>query len=538
MRVFRELTHDDPHRKSTRSRGANPTKDEGDLFTRRPSSRKLRVLLDVETLSDKRPWADEHLRALLKYDNVEGMLVAMSKVTQKWTDDMQSRPGYVQVCDTTDKQGSSSYPGPRYSWKIKDPSHKFDGSTTLERSGGFSPEQELIRAKRLWNDGAFDGLKVTEDDLSRAVLLTELARDMDYDLVISESATADLAVVPANDRVNVVTRAQAVPIIAHYLRTQQHYLVNAVKRVEMGRRDYFAVGVGALAEGIVWWQGKCHQARLHSDDGERFVDDAATLVDRLSRALRSRDALIASIGAIQTRDVIDDGADALDHCLVCLCGAVDVLARSLHVAQQLPGEERFAKLHPPNGYRALVDAYGDADGIDELETLQRRLNVVFSLRNSIHSRALAAIASLRQTPMGIPAVNVGQIDIVIPTYAAAEMNKDQSGGLDFWDARHLVDDIVVVDLMTLVDRCFRVTLEFLDHLCRMISATSILDKDPVLTLPVTGIRRDVLDFPQEMRVYLGLPTDDATVNRTHEDDCITKDMVVVPLLDAAETPDC
>lgn len=508
MRVFRELTHDDPHRKSTRSRGANPAKDEGDLFTRRPSSRKLRVLVDVETVGGERPWADKHLRALLKSENIEAMQVAMSEVTQKLTDDVQARPGYVQVCDTTDDQGPFGLPGPRYSWQIKDPHRKFDGSTTLERAGGFSPGPELTKAQWLWHQGSFDGLNVAEDDLSRAVLLTELARAMDYDVVISESATTELAVVPANDRANVVTRAQAVPIIAHYLRTQQHYLVNAVSRVQMTRRTYFATSVEALAEGISWWQGKCWRTCLQSDHGDRFVADAATLVDRLSRALRSRDALIASIGAIQTEDVVDDGADALDHCLVCLCGAVDVLARSMHAAQQLPGTERNAKLHLPDGYRTLVSAYCDAAGIDELEVLQRRLNVVFSLRNSIHSRALAAIASLRQTPMGIPAVNVGQIDIVIPDYAATVMNKDRSGGLSFWGARHLADDIVVVDLMTLVDQCFHVTLEFLDHLCRIISATSILDKDPVLALPVTGIRREALDFPQEIRVYLGMPNDD------------------------------
>lgn len=518
MRVFRELTHDDPHRRSTRSRGANPAKDEGDLFTRRPSSRKLRVLVDVETLGESLPWADEHLRALLEYENVEVMHVAMSEATQTWTDDIQVRSGYVQVCDTTGEQGPFGFPGPRYSWRIKDPHRKFDGSTTLESVGGFSPGVELTRVQHLWHSRTFDGLNVTEGDLSRAVLLTELTRAMDYDLVISESATTGLAVVPANDRANVVTRVQAIPIIAHYLRTQQHYLVNAVGRSSMRRRDYFTTSVGALAEGIFWWHGKCQQVIWRIENGARYVADAETLVDRVARALRSRDALIASIGAIQTEDAIDDGADALDHCLVCLCGAVDVLARSMHAAQHLPGEERNAKLHLRAGYRDLVSAYRDAGGVDELGILQRRLNVVFSLRNSIHSRALAAIASLRHTSEGVPALNVGQIDIVIPDYVAREMRKEQSGGLNFWSARHLDDGIVVVDLMTLVDQCFRVTLDFLDQLCRMISATSVLDKDPVLAVSVTGIRREALDFPQGLRVYLGMPTDDdvATVSRPHE----------------------
>lgn len=477
------------------------------MFTRRPSARKLRVLIDLESFTVAESYVDEHLRGLIGYENVEYLFVAMSEVAATPSDgDGPPRQGFVQVRDVTAQKGFSSYPGPRYGWWINEPRLKFDGRTTENSRGGFSPGPELMRALVCRSDGGgvFDGLEISDDDVRRAVLLAELARAIDHDLIISESPTTGLAAVPANDRANFVTRSEAVPIIAHYLRTQQRYILNAAGSVVMSRHDYFSEAVGALGEGILWWRGKCERGLFTSPHGARFMQDAESLIDRLSRALRSRDALIASIGAIQTESVIDDGADALDHCLVCLCGAVDVVARSLHAAQQLPGKERNAKLHLGDGYKQLIAAYVEVEGVEELDRLQKRVNVVFSLRNSIHSQTLAAIASLRMMPDGLPEANVGQIDIVIPEYVATSMSAPGGGGLEFWRVADFWAELVV-DLMELVDRSFRVIFEFLDHLCRIISAEPILDKDPVLCLDVIGVQRDALDFPREQRGYLGLP---------------------------------
>ena len=53
MRIFQELHNgdDDPIRRKQRQ-DLSPTKDEGDLFAHRPSPRKIRVLLDVESLPE------------------------------------------------------------------------------------------------------------------------------------------------------------------------------------------------------------------------------------------------------------------------------------------------------------------------------------------------------------------------------------------------------------------------------------------------------------------------------------------------------
>ena len=66
-----------------------------------------------------------------------------------------------------------------------------------------------------------------------------------------------------------------------------------------------------------------------------------------------------------------DGADALDRVLVSLCSAVDVIARSLHKALQLPGSDRNAKFHGEGWYeKKFRPTYEDANGIAILDRMQ------------------------------------------------------------------------------------------------------------------------------------------------------------------------
>lgn len=321
MELYRELTHDDPHRRSARGRGASPTKDEGDLFTLRPSPRKLRILIDVEAWTDDRPLIDELLHGYMAYENIEVLRVRMSQV--KLPDHEDSREvGFVRVRDVTEHKGRFSYPGPRYGWSIDTERPKFDGSKTLGQHGSVSPQPELFRSLAAY-DGFSDEQRegLTVDDVERAVLLAEIARAIDYDLVISETKTTGRRDIPANDRSNVVTRADALPIIAHYMRRQQIYVVNPVGRGTMNRKGYYMETVAALAPGIWHWLVKCQRSALFVPSSQRFVADCESLIDRLARALRARDELIASVGesgagrvggdVVDQRTVLDgtDGAD-------------------------------------------------------------------------------------------------------------------------------------------------------------------------------------------------------------------------------------
>lgn len=97
-------------------------------------------------------------------------------------------------------------------------------------------------------------------------------------------------------------------------------------RVVMSRKDFYQEAVSAIAPGVRHWLGKTQRAAGRNPIvSDIYLEEANALVGRL-RALKARDDLIASIGAIQTADVADDGADALARVLVSLCGAVDVIA--------------------------------------------------------------------------------------------------------------------------------------------------------------------------------------------------------------------
>lgn len=508
MLLYRELTHDDPHRRRTRSSGASPSKDDGDLFTLRPSPRKLRILIDLESFTQQQSSVDDHLTSFMEHDNIEHVFIRMSAATNPPSSDDEPEPGFVQVRDVTAHKGRFGYPGSMYSWAVSDPKKKFDGTTTLQRRGSLSPEPILNKTLQAHQENRAALPGVDEHSVRRAVLLAEVCRAMSYDLVISETVTTGCAELPVYDRANVVTRAEALPIVAHYMRMQQQYIADATRSIHMSRKTYYHETVAALAQGVLWWQGKCQCAAVRDSSCIRFVADTDSLIDRLSRALRARDALIASIGAIQTDDVLDDGADALDHLLVCLCGAVDVMARSLHTAQQLSGNERNAKLHLAPGYKTLLANYSTSDGKSVLDNYQKYLTVVFQLRNSIHSRTLEAIAALKISEHGITA-QVGRLDVLIPDDTADELMNPEVGGLEHWGARRLGDDgPVVADLPQLVDRCFESVLQFLDKLCRIVAAEPVEEKSSVLRLDVIGIRPSSLDCSQSLRLYIGMPLND------------------------------
>lgn len=448
MRLFRELTQDDPFRRATRSRGASPSKDDGDLFTLRSSPRKLRILTDCESLAEPSDYLDSHLGAFYDYENIEHLSIRMSEFGRAESSSRRGDRGFVQVRDVTAHKGDFAYPGQQFSWHIADRQKKFDGSEVMERHGNLSPARQLAESLDAFRDGSLESAGVDKEDITRAVFFTEAGRSMGFDLIISESVTVGIDMLPANDRANIVTRAEALPIVGHYMRTQQRYVASAVSRMITSRKDYYSTTVTSLAEGTSWWRMKCQQAPVADiTAGNRFSADAESLIDRLSRALRSRDNLFASIGALQTEDVRDDGADALDHALVCLCGAVDVMARSIHAARRLKGPERNAKLHLDTGYRTLMSAWDAAPGRDTLDEQQKRLDVVFRLRNTIHSRTLAAVASLRMNGQGLPMLGIGRLDVVIPEEAAESMRDPAAGGLAFWGAREIGDrPLVVADL--------------------------------------------------------------------------------------------
>jgi hypothetical protein len=265
MDYYREVMIDDPFRRNERDHPGDYADEayKGDLFGLRRRPRHLRVLLDRDSLDE--PTTEEDLETqrvfdalLYRREPVDALFVDMSKVNDP-DDESDRTPNVVHLRDYTAHKGWSSYPGPQYGYRIR-----YDGKgRTQETNGNISPQPQLFQN---WMGFAEDGgAKLTEvsaEDIARHVLLTQLGRKV-ADIVVSESVVARRTDLPANHEANVFTRAQAIPIIAHYLRTQQIYLMNPVtNEFAANRQVWYHSAVYAMAPGISYWEAKAQDVEM------------------------------------------------------------------------------------------------------------------------------------------------------------------------------------------------------------------------------------------------------------------------------------
>lgn len=503
MDYYREVMTDDPSRRAERDRpGDNADEtDKGDLFGLRQRPRHLWVLLDRDSLNEPTNEEDaathQVFNALLyRREPVDPLFVDMSRINEP--DDAHDRtPNVVHLRDCTDKKGWASYPGPQYGYRIV-----FGGdSRTRETHGSVSPEPQLIQN---WIGFAGDGgphlEEVSAEDVHRHVLLTQLGLSV-ADIVVSESDVARRTDIPANHEANVFTRAQAIPIIAHYLRTQQIYLLNPVWNHFAGNRQtWYHSAVYAMATGIQYWEAKTDYV-IQRD----YKSDCSEVIGRLIRALKAWDDLRFHLGALQTTDSYDDVADCVDRILWSLCGAVDVIARSLHRALQLRGTERNAKFHGDWYKVRFRPNYAHAAGISNVDATQSALGTVFKLRNTIHSHSLRAVGALRE-PAPYVGKNRGRVQLLIPRDVYDEIEVTQRTRWGFEEIAPGTALPAAADLATVATSAVDAVLSFLDQLGWMISFEGIQGKEEVLKLDVFTVLKDGKDMAAMIRRMLGFTT--------------------------------
>ncbi|MGY1976484.1 hypothetical protein [Nocardia gipuzkoensis] len=203
------------------------------------------------------------------------------------------------------------------------------------------------------------------------------------------------------------------------------------------------------------------------------------MIGRLLRALKAWDDVLFHIGSCLSAEVTDDAADGVDRVLLSVCGAVDVLARSMHRALRLSGTERGAKLHSEQWYSSKFrPTYAAAAGIDELDRLQRYLPIVFELRNSIHSHALEAIGAF-DAPAQFVELSRGRMNLAIPLSSAESLQQLDSTEQQRWGVR-LVGPLVIADLAQLTAAALTAVFDFLDQLTAIVSFEQIWGKEKVL----------------------------------------------------------
>lgn len=475
MRIFRELheNSDDPLRRKDREE-PSPTKDEGDLFIHRPSPRKFRVLLDVEHLQHDMPHA-QLFEALVGHWRVFSLAVEAGTIVS--TDfSTPARSGFLKVCHTIAAAG-----GPVYTWSSNDKDEHPDGSSTTAAYGFTQPQMQIWETVQTYrrlerrDRGAFR----LNDAVTQAIL-AEVARDAGFDLLVSESPVAGCRLLPVHDRVVVVSRAEAVPVLAHYLRRQHIFLSGRLLNLKHSRHNYYEQAVHALAPALRGWEARVAAAGSTSEVGVDVQSRYLTAISRLARALESRDDIIWSLGSYLTAPVREDCMDDFDHLLLLLCGGVDVIARGLHVALGLdPKNVQNAKLHAQwyitNVGNRFSDRPTETDDLAELDRLQINLRVIFELRNSIHNvqiRSVPALGSLvgegaRRTEAPILAHVTADI--------AAKISRIGSDVSTEWGFQSTYGGGAVADLWLIADKAVATTFRFLDLLSRIVLRNPLPD---------------------------------------------------------------
>jgi hypothetical protein len=508
MDYYRELLTDDPFRRNQRDRPGDSAEEahKGDLFGLRQRPRHLRILVDRESLSEPSN-ADETetnqiLEALIRrHDCVDLLAVDMSKVNDPNDDDRT--PDVVHLRDYTEQKGWASLPGPQYGYHIV-----YSEGRTKETHGNISPQPQLFRNLfGFAGEGGPHLQEVSAEEIQRHVLLTATGCKV-ADVVISESPLARRSDIPANYDANVFSRSQAIPVVAHYLRSQQIYVYDPRWGSYAGtRKVFYHSGVYALAPNIPAWEAKARTVVQ-----PRYNTDCREMIGRLIRALKAFDDLRFHLGALQTSDSYDDVADCVDRILWSLCGAVDVIARSLHYALQLRGQARYAKFHGDWYRDKFRPNYSHAAGIPDVDRTQAALATVFELRNTVHYRALRASGVMNE-PVPYVGRDRGRVRLIIPNDVYNRIDADERSRWGFEEIDTDFGMCATADLATVSSSAVDAVFSFLDELCRMVALEKIEGKDAVLERDVYAVP-DGSDTTATIRRLLGFHTTDSEATST------------------------
>lgn len=242
---------------------------------------------------------------------------------------------------------------------------------------------------------------------------------------------------------------EALAVVGLFLRTRSTFVAWATPEtgplMQLNRGLYFWVGTRALLPAGWRWFSYC----AASDAGDPHAPMtflAQSLFQRVARALRKRDSLMLNMSSRQDNDVAEDALTDLDHVLVLLVGAFDVLARVAHRSTSPSGAEKQAGWRRDDWLKKLTVAAPDlgalaAEGTEGADLLK----VLSILRNTVHGPALQALGLAagprrRGTGVSLPASETEALVEVL-----MRRGWDQNWGLAEFDAGrfHATPDLIV-----------------------------------------------------------------------------------------------
>jgi hypothetical protein len=296
----------------------------------------------------------------------------------------------------------------------------------------------------------------------RDVRALEAAREAGADLFITERSylhglSWDLA-----RQVVVASSESALPLVGLYLRRQGIFLTyrstDGRATASLGRGLFYWVGTRDLLPAGWRWFSAC----VHADpEHDQLVHLGQSLLQRVQRALRDRDAVFWALNQPQNNEIAEEALDSLDGVLLGLMAAVDVTARVAHRALALDSNEYRAGWQNKRWLSEVAETSPDlaalvAPGTPGANTVE----ILRLLRNSIHGAALQPLAVSSQfqerdaTLVGLPPDDAQRL--------VAAM--DAVGGRRAFGLRITLPDRVHADPGKLTDAIFTRTVDLLNQL--------------------------------------------------------------------------
>ena len=429
------------------------------LFVSRLSLRKLRVLIDADLL--KSLGTPEITGDLL----LAGLLTHPLISLHRYADD--GPPSDLSPRDYN--TWTKAYEG----WATVDPPDPQTGT----RAVVYADEDSVTHAGLIEDIAEFasqDTRTNTYGDLppkqaaSRRqadAVAAQVASSIGADLYITDRPFLHQAGRAYTRDITVLAASDALPFISLYLRAQGEFVtyrdLDGRGTFRMNRGLFYWVGTRELLPSAWRWFGACvMESHAVGDSTLTYLGQSA--LQRVQRALTTRDTVHCMINQPQNNDIADDVLSNLDVIFVLLMGAVDATARVAHVVLGLsPSKNKVRKAGWQNSeWLKLVRAEDAnlADVVADGSSGQQVLTILRALRNSVHGEALQSLAvqhtGRRETLVGLPQADMDEL------MKACEA----LGGSARWGIKRQIPGRMHADPHVLLEELFPRVVDLLDLL--------------------------------------------------------------------------
>jgi len=266
------------------------------------------------------------------------------------------------------------------------------------------------------------------------------------DIFVSERPYLDELLQSTAHGTTVCGVVDALAILGLYFRSQGRFPVTG--ELDFNRGLFYWVGARELLPEAWRLVAGTSQSEVEAGYG-RLLALAHSTIQRVARALETRDALHLAINSPQNNDTLDIALSSLDIVLSLLMGALDSLARIAHEILHLDGSERQAAWQRKDWVADVkLAAPGLAEVVSSGSDHKSALTILNLLRNSVHGEALRGVTFVKQSsPQSLVTLPSGDQDEVIQAMNAL-------GGLNRWGIEATASDEILVDPGILVDRLF------------------------------------------------------------------------------------